>query len=164
MQDIADGMGLRKASLYHYIESKEDLLVSIYQRTITEHGRHIDAIVHGSGPAQKRLTEAIASHIESMILHKDMFIVFLSEDRSLPSIQRRSVRDANRDYRMKFEKIIQQGIDGGEFKAVDAHMAALVILGACNWLPQWYSPTGKKSAEEIVELYTEVLLQGLAKI
>lgn len=163
MQDIAEGMGLRKASLYHYIGAKEDLLVSIYQRTIAEHGRHIDVIVHGPGTAGDRLHRAIASHLKSIVLHADMFAVYLSEDRSLPPAHKRSVREASRDYRRKFEEIIRQGIEAGEFKDVDAHMAALVILGACNWLPQWYSPSGKMSTEEIIELFTEVLLQGLTK-
>lgn len=163
MQDIADGMGLRKASLYHYIDSKEDLLVSIYQRTITEHGRHIDAIVQGPGTAKQRLSQAIASHLKSIVLHADMFSVYLSEDRSLPPAHRQSVRQASRDYRMKFEKIIRQGVQGGEFKEVNAHVAALLILGACNWLPQWYSPAGKMSPDEIISLFTEVLLQGLTK-
>lgn len=161
MQDIASGMGLRKASLYHYIDAKEDLLVSIYQRTISEYGQRIDSIVNGQGTARERLLEAIASHLESIVLHADMFAVYLSEHRSLPPRHRDAAREASRNYRMKFEKVIRQGIETGEFKDVDAHLSALVILGACNWLPQWYSPTGKKSAEEIVELYTEVLLQGL---
>lgn len=163
MQDIAAGMGLRKASLYHYIDAKEDLLVSIYQRTIAKYGKRIDSIVHGRGSAKSRLLKAIASHLESIVVHADMFSVYLSEDRSLPPAHKQSVREASRDYRRKFEEIIRQGIDTGEFKDVDPHLSALVILGACNWLPQWYSPEGKLSTEEIVELFTEVLLQGLTK-
>jgi Transcriptional regulator len=50
MQDIADGMGLRKASLYHYIAAKEDLLVAIYRRTIAEHTERISAISAGPAP------------------------------------------------------------------------------------------------------------------
>lgn len=163
MQDIAEGMGLRKASLYHYIDAKEDLLVSIYQRTIAEYGRRIDSIVHGDGPASQRLRQAVASHLESIILHADMFSVYLSEDRSLPEAHRHSVREASREYRMKFETIIRQGIEAGEFKELDPHVTALVILGACNWVPQWHSPSGKMTTEEIVDLFAEVFLEGLTK-
>src|SRR5690625_7878699 len=100
MQDIAEGMGLRKASLYHYIDAKEDLLVSIYQRTIAAYGQRIDSIVHGSGPAFERLREAIARHLESIILHADMFAAYLSEARSSPESHRQSVRQASRESRM----------------------------------------------------------------
>lgn len=163
MQDIAEGMGLRKASLYHYIDAKEDLLVSIYQRTIAEYGRRIDSIVHGEGSAGERLRKALASHLESIILHADMFAVYLSEHRSLPDAHRDAARAASREYRIKFESIIRQGIAAGEFKEVDPHVTALVILGACNWVPQWHSPSGKMTTEEIIELFAEVLLQGLTK-
>nr|MBO2472236.1 TetR/AcrR family transcriptional regulator [Bacillota bacterium] len=161
MQDIADGMGLRKASLYHYIAAKEDLLVAIYRRTIAEHTERISAISAGPGPASERLARAIKAHLESIISHADMFAVYLYENRSLPPAHQEAVRAASRDYRRRFEDIIREGIDSGEFKPVDPHVAALLILGACNWLPQWYSPSGRMSTDEITGLFTEVLLRGL---
>lgn len=161
MQDIADSMGLRKASLYHYIDAKEDLLVAIYRRTIAEYSERIRAISAGPGPASQRLAQAIKAHLESIISHADMFAVYLYENRSLPPAHQEAVRAASRDYRRRFEDIIREGIAAGEFKAVDPHVAALLILGACNWLPQWYSPSGKMSTDEITGLFTEVLLRGL---
>ena len=35
------------------------------------------------------------------------------------------------------------------------NVAALAILGMCNWLVQWYNPEGEVSIEEIVEMYTD---------
>lgn len=161
MQDIADTMGLRKASLYHYIDAKEDLLVAIYRRTIAEYTERIRTISEGPGTARRRLARAIQAHLESIISHADMFAVYLSESRSLPPAHQEAVRQASRDYRRRFEDIIREGVATGEFKPVDPHVAALLILGACNWLPQWYSSDGKMSTEEITGLFTEILLDGL---
>lgn len=161
MQDIADSMGLRKASLYHYIDAKEDLLVAIYRRTIAEYSERVRTISEGPGAAKQRLAEAIKAHLESIISHADMFAVYLNENRSLPPAHQEAVREASRDYRRRFEDIIRDGVEAGEFKSVDAHISALLILGACNWLPQWYSASGKMSTEEITGLFTEVLLNGL---
>jgi len=161
MQDIADSMGLRKASLYHYIDAKEDLLVAIYRRIVSDYTERIRLISQGPGSARERLARAVQSHLESIISHADMFAVYLSENRWLPPAHREAVRQASRDYRRRFEAIIREGIEAGEFKPVDPHIAALLILGACNWLPQWYSPDGKMTTEEITGLFTEVLLDGL---
>ena len=34
MQDLADAVGLQKASLYYYVASKEDLLTALYEQFI----------------------------------------------------------------------------------------------------------------------------------
>lgn len=163
MQDIADGMHLKKASLYHYIDAKEDLLVAIYRRTIAEHTRHIEHIAQGPGSARERLARAISTHLQSIISQADMFAVYLNENRSLPPSHREAVRVISRDYRLRFEQIIHEGVREGEFKDVNPHVTALIILGACNWVPQWYAPDGKLSAVELTELFVEVLLEGLRR-
>jgi len=88
MQDIADSMGLRKASLYHYIDAKEDLLVAIYRRIVSDYTERIRLISEGPGSARERLARAVQSHLESIISHADMFAVYLSENRWLPPAHR----------------------------------------------------------------------------
>ena len=161
MQDIADEMGLRKASLYHYVKSKQDLLVPAYQYTIANHARRLEEIASSPGSARERLARAIATHLQSIIDHADMFALYLREVESLPEYLRQAVRAANRAYRIRFEAIVRQGVESGEFKPVDPAVAARLILGACNWLSQWYSPGGRMTPQEINELFLEVLLKGL---
>ena len=161
MRDIADAMGLRKASLYHYVKSKQDLLVPAYQYTIANHARRLEHIASSAGSAREKLAKAIATHLQAIIDHADMFALYLREVESLPEHLRQAVRAANRAYRVRFEAIVRQGVEAGEFKALDPAVAALLILGACNWLSQWYTPSGRMSPQEITELFLEVLLKGL---
>lgn len=163
MQDIADALGLRKASLYHYIKSKEDLLVPAYQYTIDAHVRRLEEIANSPGSARERLARAIASHLQAIIEHADLFALYLREVESLPEHLRQAVRAANRAYRVRLASIIRQGVEAGEFKPVDPAVAALVILGACNWASQWYTPGGRLSAQELTGVFLELLLNGLCK-
>jgi len=163
MQDIADALGLRKASLYHYVKSKQDLLVPAYQYTIDAHVRRLEQIAQAPGSARERLQEAIASHLQAIIDHADLFALYLREVGSLPEHLRQVVHATNRAYRVRFAAIIQQGVETGEFKAVDPPVAALLILGACNWVSQWYRGGGRMSPQEITALFLEVLLNGLTK-
>ena len=163
MQDIADALGLRKASLYHYIKSKEDLLVPAYQYTIDAHARRLEEIANSPGSARERLSRAITSHLQAIIEHADLFALYLREVESLPEPLRQAVRATNRAYRVRLASIIRQGVEAGEFKQVDPAVAALLILGACNWVSQWYVAGGRMSPQELTELFLEVLLYGLSK-
>lgn len=45
VQDIADEVGLQKGSLYHYIQSKEDLLLQIAHQAITEFNARLEDVL-----------------------------------------------------------------------------------------------------------------------
>ncbi|MFJ9031018.1 hypothetical protein ACIRQP_21300 [Streptomyces sp. NPDC102274] len=36
--------------------------------------------------------------------------------------------------------MLEEGIEQGEFKPLDARVAAFSVLGVCNWVAWWYHP------------------------
>jgi hypothetical protein len=36
------------------------------------------------------------------------------------------------------------------------------VLGMCNWVYRWYNPNGELSAQEIAEIFTRLVLEGLS--
>jgi len=46
---------------------------------------------------------------------------------------------------------------------MDEKFAALTLLSALNFMPQWYRPEGEKSPQELGEILASMLLQGLLK-
>ena len=62
----------------------------------------------------------------------------LSDDLAGPYEQGR------RDVLQEFVKVIDEGIRGGEMRAVDSRVAALSILGQCNWVA-WWQPVSATS-------------------
>lgn len=51
MQELADALGMRKASLYHYApEGKEQLFVAVMERRLTAHGAKLRQALTGAGP------------------------------------------------------------------------------------------------------------------
>ena len=57
--------------------------------------------------------------------------------------------------------MIRDGIDNGQFREVDANLAALHILGALNWMLQWYRPDGRLGLDEVVTTFVDLTLSGL---
>ena len=162
VQDIADAVGLQKGSLYHYISSKEELLFQIFERGSRSLTYRLEEIAASDDPPTVKLEHAIEAHLVELCRHLDMFTVYLSERRALEGRHSAKVHTQGERHARLLERIIQEGIRSGEFRAVDPKMAAHAILGMCNWLYQWYSPGGRLSPEGIARIFSDLALRGLA--
>ena len=50
----------------------------------------------------------------------------------------------------------------GEFRPVDAKIAAFAVIGMANWTSRWYSPSGLRSPREIAEIIADLAMHGLS--
>ncbi len=163
VQDIADAVGLQKGSLYHYISSKEELLLKIFERSTGALTQRLQEILASDLSPTDKLRQAIDAHLVALTTQLDLYTVYLSERRMLTGRIHSQVRtEAERTARL-LEQIIQAGIDTGDFRATDSKMAAHAILGMCNWLYQWYSPSGRLTAEQIASIFSDLVIRGLKK-
>ncbi|MDP4125766.1 MAG: TetR family transcriptional regulator C-terminal domain-containing protein [Bacillota bacterium] len=64
-------------------------------------------------------------------------------------------------YSSLFDEVIAEGIRNGSFRVKEAKMARMIILGAMNWIQQWYSSKGEQSKEDVAKIYAEYLLKIL---
>ncbi len=163
VQDIADAVGLQKGSLYHYISSKEQLLFKIFERSTGELTQELEAIVASGDPPTAQLYRAIEAHLTALCEHLDIYSVYLSERRVLSGRTHSRVRAEGERHARLLEHIIQQGVAAKDFRAVDSKMAAHAILGMCNWLYQWYSPNGRLKPQEIAGIFSDLVVDGLAR-
>lgn len=162
VQDIADAVGLQKGSLYHYISSKEELLYKIFEKSTGALTVQLKEIVNSDSSPTDKLRQAIQAHIVALCDELDTFTVYIAERRTLAGrIQNRVRAEAERHARL-LQEILQEGIARGEFREVDSKVTTNAILGMCNWLHQWYSPTGRLSPEQIADLYSDLIVGGLA--
>lgn len=163
VQDIADAVGLQKGSLYHYISSKEELLFKIFERSTGALTRELETIVASSDPPTEKLHRAIEAHLIALCEQLDIYTVYLSERRVLSGRTHAKVRAEGERHARLLERIIQQGMTAKDFRAVDSKMTAHAILGMCNWLYQWYSPAGRLKPHEIAEIFSDLVVGGLAR-
>ena len=163
VQDIADAVGLQKGSLYHYISSKEELLFKIFERSTGALTQELETIVASSDPPTEQLCHAIQAHLTALCEHLDIYSVYLSERRVLSGRTHSRVRSEGERHARLLEHIIQQGVAAKDFRAVDSKMTAHAILGMCNWLYQWYSPAGRLKPDEIAKIFSDLVVDGLAR-
>lgn len=164
MQDIAAAVGLYKGSLYHYIGSKEDLLVQVFERALGGVLGEVERIAADAslGPsAQLRLL--VEAHVEAVAENLDALTVYLHEFRALAGESLVRMQAQRERYRELVSAVVERGVRLGEFAAPDVGIAALGLLGMCNWVAQWYRPGGRLSAREIGGYFADLVLDGLRR-
>jgi len=155
-------MGMQKASLYYYIRSKEELLVQVCERGTDAFTQELSEIVASPATATEKLQRAIECYLVALCEQLDLFTVFLREQKFLGDAQKKKLRGEGKQHAALLAAILEQGIAAGEFQPVNVTVTTLAILGMCNWLYEWYSPNGALNPREIAEMFTTLVLNGLA--
>lgn len=158
MQNLAEGLGILRGSIYAHIESKEDLLFDIVESGAD---RFIFRLGQVTGSAPMKLRAAFTAHIETIAEHLEASTVFLNDWRFLSSDRKRVIENKRRTYEKMIEDIIEQGINEGHFrKDLDPKFAALLVLSNMNWVYQWYRRDGKFTPAEIASIFSDMVLNG----
>jgi TetR/AcrR family transcriptional regulator, cholesterol catabolism regulator len=162
MRDIAKAVGILPGSLYAHIDSKETLLIEIVEKGI-ERFLAIDRLLAASAESpEARMRIAIREHVKVVAENPERTLVVFHQWRFLSGPNRARAIAMRRRYAKAFMKIVNEGIANGDFNSkLDARLAVFGVLGALNWTPEWYSPSGPMSAEEIGQKMADSLINGL---
>ncbi|HWV52668.1 TetR/AcrR family transcriptional regulator [Pseudorhodoplanes sp.] len=161
MKDIADRLGMRPASLYHYYPSKEAALEEMCRLSGVEFCERLRAIIAKGGPAVAMVRAGMLGHLTS---DRRAYVEnFVFSRRNLPAGVVKELNTLARAYRQLWKKIFIHGVERGEWRAdLDVDVAADAVLALCNsaatTLPR------RKNADEGAALkWVELFLQGTRK-
>ena len=161
MQDIAEAVNLQKASLYHHVSSKQEILLAILDRALDMLIEYIEHVTVLDLPADEKLHKAMDAYLQAMLDHHDLAAVLLLEHRSLePQYHLRHIPRRDRFERL-WRDMIQEGIDQHIFFTPDPALASRYLLGVMNWTITWYRPDGILTPSELSEQFTDLFLCGL---
>lgn len=162
MQDIALAVNLQKASLYHHISSKQELLLALLNEALDLLIQRITKVVNEPGAPEDKLRAAMCIYLETLTEYQDLAVVLLLEHRSLePEYQ--NLHFPKRDaFEGIWRDLIQEGIEQGVFTCAHPSLTARALLGVMNWTITWYRKEGVLTAQEISEQVADLFLHGLA--
>jgi len=163
MSDIADAVNLQKASLYHHVASKQEILLALLDRALSMLTDHIAAISAQAIPPDQKLRQMISAYLSALAENADLTAVLLFEHRSLD----RKTHLRHVPHRDRFEglwrDVFNEGVEAGMFNCKDTALAVRALMGVMNWTLTWYKPNGGKSIEQIADEYADLILKGLLK-
>jgi TetR/AcrR family transcriptional regulator, cholesterol catabolism regulator len=162
LRDVAEAVGIDRASLYYYVSSKEDLLIELVREPLTNIEKRINAILSKPEPPDQMLRNAIVSHLESYEAGWPESFVFLSQNIEELGRSANDFAELAKRYHAALMRIIRDGQHAGVFRAdVDASVVMHGILGMCNWVHRWYHPSGRNSLSEIGEMFASMIIDGV---
>lgn len=159
LKDVANILGLTDAALYYYVRNKEELVYLCYVRAATvgreAMQRAIDDELNGINTVRRYLQY----HIEIMVGDRGPTAI-MSEIPSLKEKHRNEVLELSRQHSVRFEEILESGIDDGSIAPCDVRMTGNAIMGSINWIPKWYHGDLEMGQSIAVE-FPEILTRGL---
>ncbi len=163
MQDIAEAVNLQKASLYHHVSSKQEILVDVLDMALDLFIANMQAVMAGPLPPDEMLRQAMQTYMVTILQERDLASVLLLEHRSLePELHNRHIPRRDR-FESLWRELIQHGLEAGIYYPVDPAMTARALLGVMNWVITWYSPDGELTPEQISCQYADLFLNGLLR-
>jgi len=162
MGEIAFSVGLTPGALYHYFESKADLLYFCQEVSAVRLIERARKVLRVRGGWRGKLRALIREQVLCMLDELDGAAAHL-EFHALPPARLERIIRKRDAYEAVVQGVVEGGIRAREFAPCDAKMATLAILGAVNWAARWYRPGGRLKPEEIADHFSDYLVRGLVR-
>src|SRR5882672_6983501 len=160
MRDLSRAAGMSLAGLYHYFESKEELLYLIQKHTFTTIIERLrQRLADVSGP-EERVRVFIRNHLEYFLANKESMKVLTHEDETLKELRGAEIRAIKREYyRICLELLEDLGREKG--LQFSGRLAVLGLFGMINWIYTWHNPKVDLDAGELAEEMSDLFLRGV---
>lgn len=161
MQDIADAVQLQKASLYHHVEGKQDILLAILDHALDLLITDLEEVVATDLPPDQKLRQAMHAYVGRLTQDADLAAVLLLEYRSLePKARAQHIRRRDH-YERIWRDLIKEGVQANIFQPVDETVATFALLGVQNWMITWFKLGGPLTAQQLADRFCDLFFHGL---
>ncbi|HLY91863.1 MAG TPA: TetR/AcrR family transcriptional regulator [Candidatus Angelobacter sp.] len=160
MRDLSRAAGMSLAGLYHYFESKEELLYLIQKhafRTIIE--RLQERLKSATGPEQ-RIRIFIENHLDYFLANKEAMKVLTHEDETLKNGRGAEIRAIKREY-YKICLELLEDLRKAKGLQFSPRLAVLGLFGMINWIYTWHNPRVDADAHALAEEMGDLFLRGV---
>ena len=157
--DVARAAGVAAGTVYLYFRGKDDLLISIFERTMKEAIAEGRSSVAGAADPVGRLRRIARLHLDRLGRDRPLAVVFQVELRQSTKFMERFSATYLRDYLGIIRDVIADGQATGAFRRdVNPTLAAKLFFGALdematNWILSRRRYSLVSEAEQIVDLF-----------
>jgi AcrR family transcriptional regulator len=157
IRDIAQEAGISTATLYHYMRTKEDLLLALMSDRLHRITKAAQLAIQDVEEPEAQLGALVRTHVICHALYPSHVVD--DELRSLSSRSRRSVVALRDRYENIWREILERGNRrGGPFKIPDPRFARLALMGMCNGVNRWYSGKGPAKVDVVADGFADLAL------
>jgi hypothetical protein len=97
---------------------------------------------------------------------RDYVTVFFQEmqwlDKWLPAEQFEEIDGLQSEFRNYVTGVIERGIKAKLFRPIDATVATFGLIGMVGWTYQWHTANGRRSLEDVADIFSDLVLAAFA--
>ena len=162
MRDLAKTMGIKAASLYNHITSKQEILTDIIISLAEEFTQGMTVIKSSNSNSLDKLRQIVNLHVD--ITSRNPFgMASLNNDWMHLEEQLDYYIKLRYDYEDNFRDIINQGITSGEIKRSNPDIMLFSILSTLRSLYIWLPKKEDLKPAQLAKDLSNVLINGILK-
>ena len=162
--DIAKRAGIAAGTVYLYFRSKDDLLLSVFERTMQDAIREGRAALEGIDHPADRLRRIARLHLDRLGRDRNLAVVFQVELRQSTKFMARLSTTQLRDYLGLIRDTIAEGQTRGVFRLhVPATLGAKIFFGALDEMAtNWILADRRYALGDDADAVVDVFLHGVS--
>ncbi|GAA0731092.1 TetR/AcrR family transcriptional regulator [Aquimarina litoralis] len=161
MRDLATAMGIKAASLYNHIQSKQEILSTIIIELAEEFTTGMNQIVNSDHSAIQKLENIISLHIDVTLRNSDGLASLNNDWMHLEEDNLLYFEKMRNDYEENFRQIVISGVNTNEIKPNNIEIIVFSTLSTLRTLYLWYPKQKNIEADMLKKDMISVLLKGL---
>ena len=162
MGDLATAAGLSKSSLYHHVESKEQLLRLALDRAVEPLFAVLDEPAARDGRALARLEHVVRREVE-VLVERLPFVTLLLRVRGNSATERWAL-ERRREFDHHVAALVTAAAADGDVRAdVDPGLVSRLVFGMVNSLVEWYDPAARAALDgpALADVVVRLAFDGL---
>jgi TetR/AcrR family transcriptional regulator, cholesterol catabolism regulator len=164
-RELAGVLGIQKASLYHHIEKKEDLLYRLCLDALNRMHREVERATSGCYDPIDRLQALICAHLACALADQDEHATMVFELRKLSGERKATVIGLRDGYETLVRETIEDGQEKGAIRRdIPAKYLSLGLLNLLNRSIFWFRTGGPLTPEELSDMLASIFLNGAAEV
>jgi len=163
VQDIADAVGILKGSIYHYIDTKEDLLFRLLEAVHADVGQILAEVTAEEDlEPLERLALYVRRQVSYNLANIEPISVYYHDiERLSPDRLKPILAQSHEHERLVTNMIKEAQLAGTADPSLDARLLRNCVFATVIWTYRWYKPGGRMSKEAIADVCCAFALRGV---
>lgn len=143
IRQLAEAAVLSSASPYHYMGTKEELLVAIMRTSLTELLEAAEGISAARPAPRDRLIALVELHVRTHACAPEQTRVVDDEVNALSADARAEVVTLRDRYEDLWQGVLEEGVARGDFRVGSPAVVRRALLEMCSGVARWWTPSGE---------------------
>jgi TetR/AcrR family transcriptional regulator, cholesterol catabolism regulator len=160
-RELADRLGITRASLYYHVTKKEDLLHGVCVEALHRVTESVQHAVEAETNPRAQIRALILTHLTSMLTDIEMHATMLLNLQRLTGDQLSDVIGLRNTYESLVASVVRGAQAAGTLRSdISNQNLTLALLNMVNWTVTWYRPGGRVKPRDLAQVLADVYLDG----